>query len=181
MESLVLKADIFAMAAHAAVGQMRNYSEDTPYIVHPREVAQILASFGARPVVQVGGLLHDVVEDTKVSLDLIRAEFGEEACDLVRMVTNVAKPEDGNRAARALINLKHKANASPEGQDIVMADVISNLKDLALLKPSFAKVYVPEKHAVVEALGQGNPKLRERARQVIGKAAEHLGIHLANV
>lgn len=177
MHPLVYKAYIFAMAAHAAVGQLRNYTGN-PYIDHPREVAEILASFGASPAAQAAGFLHDVLEDTQVTFELLVEEFGLEVASLVRMVTNVAKPEDGKRPVRALINLKHKAKAEPEGQDIAMADIISNLRTLAALKPSFAKVYVPEKFAVVEALNRGNPLLRERARLVVLTAAAELGISL---
>lgn len=177
MHPLVYKAYVFAMAAHAAVGQKRNYTGE-PYIVHPMEVAEILAAYGASPEAQAAAFLHDVVEDTGVTYELIEAEFGAEVCALVRMVTNIAKREDGKRPVRALINLNHKAKASPEGQDIVMADVYSNLKTLASLKPDFAKVYVPEKYAVIEALDKGNPKLREKARAVVLTAAAELGISL---
>lgn len=177
MDPLVYKAYVFAMAAHAAVGQDRNYTGQ-PYIVHPKEVAEILASFGAGPVVQAAAMLHDVLEDTKVTFELLVAEFGYEVASLVRMVSNVARPEDGKRAVRALINLNHKAKAEPDGQDIVMGDIISNIPTLVFLRPAFAKVYVPEKYAVIEALSRGNPLLREKARAVVLVAASELGITL---
>lgn len=175
MHPLVYKAYIFAMAAHAAVGQLRDFTGD-PYIVHPKEVAEILARYGASPEAQAAGLLHDVLEDTKVTFEMLVAEFGYVVAALVKMVTNVAKPEDGKRPVRARINLEHKAKAEPEGQDIAMADIISNLRTLASLKPSFAKVYVPEKFAAVTALDKGNPLLREEALAVVLAAADELGM-----
>lgn len=177
MDPLVYKAYIFAMAAHAAVGQLRKYTGE-PYIVHPKSVAEILASLGASPKVQAAGLLHDILEDTQVTFELLVMEFGVEVAELVRMVTNVAKPEDGPRPVRALINLRHKANAAPDGQDIVMSDIIDNLGTLATRKPDFAKVYVQEKYAVIEALDKGNPVAREKARAVVVAAATELGIAL---
>lgn len=177
MDPLVYKAYVFAMAAHAAVGQERYYTGQ-PYIVHPKEVAEILASFGAGPIVQAAAMLHDVLEDTKVTFELLVQEFGFEVASLVRMVTNVAKPEDGKRPVRALINLNHKAKAEPDGQDIAMGDIISNIRSLVSLRPAFAKVYVPEKYAVIEALNRGNPEIRDKARSVVLAAASELGITL---
>jgi (p)ppGpp synthase/HD superfamily hydrolase len=177
MDPLVFKAYIFAMAAHAAVGQKRNYG-DRPYIEHPKEVADILAGYGAGPVVLAACMLHDVLEDTKVTFDLLVQEFGQEVADLVRMVSNVAKPADGNRRERTLVNLRHKAKASALGHDIAMGDIISNIPTLPRLSPKFALVYIPEKWLAVTTLTKGNPELRQRAEEVVRKAAQELGITL---
>jgi (p)ppGpp synthase/HD superfamily hydrolase len=60
------KARLFAKAAHAAVGQMRKYT-DEPYIVHPVEVAGIVRYWGGTDTMCVAALLHDVLEDTKIT------------------------------------------------------------------------------------------------------------------
>ena len=60
-------ADVVASTAHAAVGQFRKYS-DEPYIVHPRDVAEIVKSYGGNTIQIQAALLHDVVEDTHYTL-----------------------------------------------------------------------------------------------------------------
>lgn len=177
MHPLVYKAQIYATGAHAAVGQVRSES-NLPYIVHPIEVADILASVGAGYIEQTAAMLHDVIEDTQITFEQLVEEFGYEVASLVRMATNPAKLEDGDRATRALINLTHKAKASAEGQDLILADTISNMRTFRQLKPSFAKIYVPEKYRVVQALTLGNPELIEMAQSAIADAAAELGIAL---
>jgi guanosine-3',5'-bis(diphosphate) 3'-pyrophosphohydrolase len=74
-----------ADAAH--LGQLRNSGE--PYIMHPLAVAQILANLGLDPVTCSAGLLHDVVEDTDITHQDLRAEFGAEIAALVEGVTKI--------------------------------------------------------------------------------------------
>ena len=111
---LVVLADAFAAAAHAAVGQVRKYDKQ-PYINHPREVRLILLEFatdGVTPEQEAAALLHDVVEDTGVTIELVQGTFGDGVADLVSDLTDVSKPEDGNRKARKQKDLEHTASAS---------------------------------------------------------------------
>ena len=73
------KAYSYAKKAHAF--QRRKSGE--PYIIHPLEVAQIVESFGLDTPSLIASLLHDVVEDTEISLDNIKQEFGEEVSLIV--------------------------------------------------------------------------------------------------
>jgi guanosine-3',5'-bis(diphosphate) 3'-pyrophosphohydrolase len=82
---LVLRAYHFAEAAHQ--GQKRASGE--PYITHCLAVAAILAEMHVPPAVVIAGLLHDTVEDTSVTLDDIRDEFGDEVTRLVDGVTKL--------------------------------------------------------------------------------------------
>jgi GTP diphosphokinase / guanosine-3',5'-bis(diphosphate) 3'-diphosphatase len=82
---LILRAYSFAEKAHQ--GQKRASGE--PYITHCLAVAIILADLRVPPVVVIAGLLHDTVEDTPVTLDLIRREFGDEVGKLVDGVTKL--------------------------------------------------------------------------------------------
>jgi (p)ppGpp synthase/HD superfamily hydrolase len=111
---LIDRARAFATAAHA--GQLRKFV-GTPYVAHPIEIAAIVASVpGATPEMIQAALLHDVVEDTPVTLEEIRGEFGEDVARLVDEVTKVSKRGDGNRAVRKAMDCLHFAAASPEGQ-----------------------------------------------------------------
>ncbi len=76
---MVMRAYRFAEAAHQ--GQKRASGE--PYVSHCLAVAAILAEMQVPPAVVIAGLLHDTVEDTIVTLDDIRKEFGDEVAKLV--------------------------------------------------------------------------------------------------
>jgi GTP pyrophosphokinase len=81
----VVRAFVIASTAH--VGQTRESGE--PYVMHPLEVAEILADLEMDAPTIIAGLLHDTVEDTTVSLESIRKEFGDEVAALVDGVTKL--------------------------------------------------------------------------------------------
>ncbi|MFP3361362.1 HD domain-containing protein, partial [Planococcus sp. SIMBA_143] len=74
---------------NAHEGQYRKSGE--PYIIHPIEVAGILVNLEVDPVTVAGGFLHDVVEDTDVTLEQISDEFSPELAMLVDGVTKLKK------------------------------------------------------------------------------------------
>ncbi|MGV3711350.1 RelA/SpoT family protein [Pseudolysinimonas sp.] len=96
------KADValieraYAAAERAHSGQKRKSGE--PYITHPIAVAQILADLGIGPKTLAAALLHDTVEDTEYTLDLLRADFGDEIAMLVDGVTKLDKLKYGDSA-----------------------------------------------------------------------------------
>lgn len=85
--ALVKKAYEFAEKAHR--GQYRKSGEQ--YIIHPVQVAGILADLEMDPSTVAAGFLHDVVEDTNVSIEEIKKEFGNEIAMLVDGVTKLGK------------------------------------------------------------------------------------------
>lgn len=166
--NIVSKAKLFATAAHAAVGQKRKYTGE-PYIVHPAEVVDIIVrdalSWTDREL--AAAWLHDAVEDTGVSLELIAQEFGGYIAKLVEQLTDVSKPEDGNRAARKEIDRQHTAKCCPAAATIKLADLISNSRSIMERDPEFAKVYIPEKLKLLEVLkDKGDPALYEIALNI---------------
>ncbi len=167
MTDMVERARMFATAAHAAVGQLRKYTFE-PYIVHPAEVAEIVASVGGTDAQIAAAWLHDTVEDTGVSIELIRKEFGSEVSDLVGWLTDVSRPEQGNRAVRKAIDRAHTAAAPAEAQTVKLADLIANTRSIVAHDAEFAKVYLAEKRQLLEVMTKGDPRLRERAMQQIG-------------
>ena len=89
MIDIIEKARVFATAAHAAAAQLRKYTNE-PYIVHPTEVASIVDNVeGSTHEMVAAAWLHDVVEDTGVTIEVIRAEFGEKVAELVGWLTDV--------------------------------------------------------------------------------------------
>ena len=165
--TLVERARVFATAAHAAVGQLRKYTFE-PYIVHPREVAGIVESAGGTPEMIAAAWLHDVVEDTGVTIETIREEFGSEVAELVGWLTDVSRPEQGNRAHRKAIDRAHTAAAPGAAQTVKLADLISNTRSIMAHDPEFARVYLAEKRALLEVMTKADPTLMARAREQIG-------------
>ena len=159
---LIEKATIFATKAHESIDQRRKYTEK-PYIVHPAEVASIVTSVPHTKEMIAAAWLHDVVEDTPITLDEIYAEFGKKVGDLVEMLTDISKPEDGNRKVRKELDRQHTAKASPEGKTIKLADLISNTSSIVKHDPNFAKVYLREKRLLLEVLKEGDETLWNKA------------------
>ena len=84
-KGLIEKAEEFATEAHK--GQKRKGGKDVPYITHPLAVADILKSINAPAEIVIGGLLHDVVEDTDITLHEIGQKFGKQVMTIVDYVT----------------------------------------------------------------------------------------------
>lgn len=167
MSCMVERARLFATAAHHAVGQVRKYTGE-PYINHPAEVVGILAGSGAaRPEMLAAAWLHDVVEDTQVGIDIIRTEFGDWVAALVEGLTDISKPEDGNRKVRKAIDRAHTAGQSPACKTIKLADLISNTRSIVERDPEFAKVYLAEKRLLLEVLRAGDQGLWQQAALLV--------------
>jgi len=170
------RAKLVATVAHGAVGQTRKWSGE-PYIVHPAAVVDILLTKTSQPVYEdmlCAAWLHDVVEDTKLTLAFIQEMFGDSVARLVEQLTDISKPTDGNRQIRKRIDLMHTANASPEGKTIKLADLIDNTKSIVELSPGFAVVYMQEKEELLEVLKEGDQALWALAHaQVVAYRRDH--------
>ena len=162
---IVEKARVFATRAHESIDQRRKYTNE-PYIVHPAEVASIVKTVPHTKAMLAAAWLHDVVEDTPVTLAQIYAEFGAEIGDLVEMLTDVSRPSDGNRKTRKEKDRKHTALASPEGKTIKLADLISNTSSIVKYDPNFARVYLREKRLLLDVLKEGDKTLWKKANKV---------------
>ena len=161
---LVQRAIEFATQAHA--GQARKYTGE-PYITHPIEVMQIVSTVTDDPEVLAAAILHDVVEDTPATIMNIRIGFTPRVAELVSDLTDVSKPEDGNRATRKELDRQHTAKASPDAKTIKLADLISNSHSIVKDDPNFAKVYMKEKAALLEVLTEGNAELFRQASDIV--------------
>lgn len=158
-------AALFAHKAHASVGQVRMYTGE-PYVCHPKAVVEIVRSVPHTPSMILSAWLHDTVEDTGITLEMIGYYFGDEVADMVEMLTDVSKPEDGNRAIRKAIDLAHTAKASPSAKTIKLADLIDNSSTILARDPVFAKIYLEEKRRLLEVLHEGDRTLWLRACEI---------------
>lgn len=164
--NIIEKARVFATAAHAAVNQTRKYTGE-PYIVHPAEVVHIVSSVPHTSEMLAAAWLHDTVEDTGVTMDLITTEFGELVSTYVFYLTDKSKPTDGNRKTRKAIDRKHISNAPAEAQTIKLADLISNTKSIVKYDPNFAVTYLEEKRLLLDVITKGDTSLYKQALNCI--------------
>src|SRR6266581_4298514 len=126
---LVRKAYEFSQKHHA--GQSRASGE--PYLVHPLEVALVLAEMKMDPVSVVAGLLHDSVEDTSVTVVDIRKEFGEQVAHIVEGVTKISQIDFHSREEQQAENLRKMMLAMVDDIRVVLiklADRLHNMRTL---------------------------------------------------
>jgi (p)ppGpp synthase/HD superfamily hydrolase len=167
--NMVERARVFATAAHAAVKQVRKYTFE-PYIVHPTEVAGIVASVPHTDEMLAAAWLHDTLEDTGVSIVDIHVEFGHKVAELVGWLTDVSTPEHGNRAVRKALDRDHIACAPAAAQTIKCADLRSNTISIAKYDPAFAKTYLAEKREMLAVMTKAHPVALKMAYDALEEA-----------
>jgi GTP pyrophosphokinase len=131
---LIRRAYLFSALHHR--GQTRASGE--PYLVHPLEVAEILAGMRLDEVSVSTGLLHDVVEDTLVDLDTIKSYFGDEITRLVDGLTKIAHISDLSREKQQAENVRKMVLAMTTDVRVVLiklADRLHNMRTMQYLKP----------------------------------------------
>jgi GTP diphosphokinase / guanosine-3',5'-bis(diphosphate) 3'-diphosphatase len=131
---LVKKAYDFSQKHHA--GQTRASGE--PYLVHPLEVANVLADMKMDTVSIAAGLLHDSVEDTSVTTVEIQQEFGEQVAHIVEGVTKISKIDFSSTEEAQAENLRKMMLAMVDDIRVVMiklADRLHNMRTLEHLPP----------------------------------------------
>jgi hypothetical protein len=86
---------------------------------------------------------------------------------LVEQLTDVSRPEHGNRAARKAIDRAHTASASAAAKTLKLADLIDNSRSILERDPGFARVYIEEKRLLLEVLREGDPTLWGTAARIV--------------
>ena len=163
---MIEKAKRFARGAHESIDQRRKYTNE-PYIVHPAAVAQMVARVTDDEAMICAAWLHDVVEDTPVTIEEIETEFGGDIAALVADLTDVSGPGDGNRKRRKHLDWLHTRGASPRAKTIKLADLIHNSGSIQRYDPGFARVYMAEKRRLLRVLGEGDPSLYATAADIV--------------
>ncbi|MET7600191.1 RelA/SpoT family protein [Streptomyces sp. NPDC005496] len=190
------RAYVLAESSHR--GQMRKSGE--PYITHPLAVTLILAELGAETTTLTASLLHDTVEDTDVTLDQVRAEFGEEVCYLVDGVTKLEKVDYGAAAEPETFRKMLVATGNDvRVMSIKLADRLHNMRTLGVMRPEkqerIAKVTRDVLIPLAERLGVQalkteledlvfailHPEEYEHTRELIDDDAAHGGDPLAEI
>src|SRR5215207_887066 len=131
---LLRRAYFFSALHHK--GQTRASGE--PYLVHPLEVANILADMRLDEVSISTGLLHDVVEDTLVNLETLRSTFGDEITKLVDGLTKIAHISNLSKEDQQAENVRKMVLAMTTDVRVVLiklADRLHNMRTMEFLKP----------------------------------------------
>jgi (p)ppGpp synthase/HD superfamily hydrolase len=125
--SLLDRAILFAVQAHAGTERR---GKGFPYIVHPMEAMAIAATMTADQEILAAAALHDVVEDTEVSLDEIRSLFGERVARLVDTESDhfAGDPDWRTRKEESLKRLRQ---ASRDEKIVALGDKLSNMRAIA--------------------------------------------------
>lgn len=165
---LIEQAKLYSRAAHQAVAQKRKYTGE-PYYLHPAAVAECVAKVpGATPEMVAAAYLHDVVEDTHVSIEEISTLFGEKVAGYVHELTDqFVDPEIGNRSHRKMLERERLSGISAEAQTIKYADLIDNTGSIVARDPGFARLYMSEKQALLDVMTNGCPVLRKEALALV--------------
>ena len=159
----------FATIAHQ--GQKRKYTGE-PYIVHPIAVADKVAEIGGSMEMQAAALLHDVLEDTDVSVEELgqflfcTVAVKDSAEDILQMVIDLtdefekAKYPDLNRKTRKAKEADRLSRVSADAQTVKYCDLFDNTSSITEHDAGFAKVYLKEKAVLLEAMTDGDPGMR---------------------
>ena len=162
----------FRFARQWHEGQMRSSGE--PYMLHPLQVAHILAGMRMDVVAMETGLLHDVVEDTSVTVDQVQKEFGEEVARCVDGVTKLSKLDFFSAEERQAESFRKMLLAMVEDIRVIMvklADRLHNMRTLGYLGPErreriareTLEIYAPIAHRL--GMGKIRSELEDLAFQ----------------
>lgn len=128
---LLDKAIIFAVKAHAGTERR---GKGFPYIVHPMEAMEIVATITPDQELLCAAALHDTVEDTDVTVEEIRAEFGERIANLVAAESDVfpeGQSEQESWHARKQAAIDRLAAAPRDAKIVALGDKLSNMRAIA--------------------------------------------------
>ena len=129
--TLLDRAIIFAVKAHAGTERR---GKGFPYIVHPMEAVSIVATMTADQELLAAAALHDTVEDTDVTVEDIKAQFGPRIAAIVADESDTidaSVPEEDSWVGRKQAAIDKLARASHEAKMVALGDKLSNMRAIA--------------------------------------------------
>src|SRR5258708_2354749 len=128
-QEIIRKAFEFSLLHHQ--GQVRASGE--PFLIHPLEVSLVLADMKLDSTAIAAGLLHDAIEDTEVTHEDVRREFGDQVVHIVEGVTKIDKIDFASREERQAENVRKMVLAMVDDIRVVLiklADRLHNMRTL---------------------------------------------------
>lgn len=128
---LLDRAIVFAVKAHAGTERR---GKGFPYIVHPMEAMEIVATMTPDQELLAAAALHDTVEDTDVTIEQIKAEFGARVASLVEAESDVMVEgvrEEDSWHQRKQVAIDRLARAPREAKMVALGDKLSNMRAIA--------------------------------------------------
>ena len=129
--TLLDRAIVFAVRAHAGTERR---GKGFPYIVHPMEAVEIVATMTRDQEMLAAAALHDTVEDTEVTIEQIRTEFGERVASFVAVESDEPhqrRDSVENWRARKQAAIDRIARASRDAKIVALGDKLSNMRAIA--------------------------------------------------
>ena len=167
--------EAISFAAEAHAGQLRKMA-NTPYILHPMEVASIIGSITADEDLMIAGLLHDTVEDCGTDPRVIKEKFGARVSALVQSETEdklsdrPAGETWQQRKEESLLMLEHTKDK--DVKILWLADKLSNMR-------SFYREYVKQGDRMWQALNQKDPMMQGWYYKTVAVLLRELEDHAA--
>jgi GTP pyrophosphokinase len=154
---LLRRAYVFSAFEHK--GQVRHSGE--PYLVHPLEVADLLADMKLDVVAIAAGLLHDIVEDTQTPIDRIRELFGADVAHLVEGVTKLGAIPFSSSEERQAENFRKMLLAMVDDVRVILVKLADRLHNMRTLH------HLPEERRI---------KIAQETRDIYAPIANRLGM-----
>jgi (p)ppGpp synthase/HD superfamily hydrolase len=161
---MIEKAILFGRYAHR--DQVRKGSGDA-YWTHTERVGWKAMSLGLDEDVVAAAFLHDTIEDTGATVELLTSLFNANVAKNVWWLSDQSKKEDGNRKDRKAIDRAHIAQASSQIKTVKLIDSEDNLIDIRETDRNFAKVYFQEKRDLLEVLRDGDIRMVNAVQDLI--------------
>jgi guanosine-3',5'-bis(diphosphate) 3'-pyrophosphohydrolase len=175
MDKILEQVKEFADKAHG--DQKRKYTSER-YIVHPERVTKLCQQYTSSIPVLAAALLHDVLEDTRVTktdlhnflLFVISKEDAKQTTQLVVELTDIytkSKYPRLNRKRRKQKEANRIEKTSPDAQTVKYSDIIDNCKEIVVHDPEFAHVFLMECKMLLKIIPNGNAELYHKATETV--------------
>jgi PAS domain S-box-containing protein len=172
MKDLVQSAKLFAISNCRRITMSRNPALQSPE-AHLKSVAQIVSSVSHDANTIAAAWLHDVIEDTGVTINEVERKFGAPVSRLVDELTLVGQGAHGSRAIRLALAKEHFADVSPAAKTVALADLIDTCHRLSNSEAASLRVYAAEAIELANVLDGGDARLLARLKRDLEKYASN--------
>lgn len=176
-DSLLLEK-AYQIAAKAHTGQVRKYTGES-YINHPINVANKAKEYGASIDEIIACILHDVIEDTELTLEYLSEFFN---ANVIHIVNVLSKPELDDiittKEDRNKVYEKRLANACASIQQCKTFDIMDNSKDVVDNDVKFAKSYLKRQWRIVNSFDKLTSQIERDVKLLLIEQAKRIGIDL---